>query len=83
MGYVQGYVTDDWHELTEGNLGCRQLKKYDKTVVSIDSERIISKTKSRGRPYFRIYQLKKGTCIESPTIEMGIELENYLDKNSE
>jgi len=83
MGYVQGYVTDDGYELIEGGLGCKKPKKTDKSIVSIDSERIISKTEFRDHPYFKIYQFKKGFCIEAPTIEVGIELESYLADQSD
>lgn len=81
FGYVQGFFSNNGIELTEGNLGCNKPKKRDKRVVKSDDDRIISKIETGDKTYFEIYQLENGHCINSPTIELGIELENYLKNN--
>lgn len=81
MGYLQGYLSNDGIELTEGGLGCVKPKKRDKRVVQIDNERIISKIESDNKTYYEIYQLENGHCINSPSIEIGIELEKFLKNN--
>ncbi|MDQ3061732.1 MAG: hypothetical protein M3R14_02565 [Acidobacteriota bacterium] len=78
MGYVQGYITNDGIELTEGNLSCEKPRKRGKQIIKSDSERIISKIEIEDKTYYEIYQLKNKHCINSPTIELGLELENYL-----
>lgn len=82
MGYVQGYFSSDGLALTEGNLGCKEPKKNDKRIVIKDDKRIISKIETEDRTYFEIYQLEKSRCIDSPTIELGLELEEFLKNES-
>lgn len=80
MGYIQGYVTNDDIALTEGTLGCDEPKKKDKRVIQKDEKRIISKIEKNNLISYEIYQVEKGLCINSPTIELGIELEIFLEK---
>lgn len=79
-GHVQGYVSDDGIELCEGNLGCRKSEKNNERVIQKDSKRIISEIKLNNETRYKIYQPKTGGCIDSPSIELGLELENFLMK---
>ena len=83
LGYVQGYVTNDDINLTAGNIGCEKPNSNDKRIVRSNKGRIVSRIKKDDQTYYQIYQVEKGYCINSPTIELGIELENYLKSNSE
>jgi hypothetical protein len=83
MGYVQGYESNDGIELTERNLDCHKPKRRSRQIIKSDNERIISKIELQDKTYYEIYQLKTGHCIDSPTIELGLELENYLESNPE
>jgi hypothetical protein len=78
MGYIQGYATKKGIELSEGNLDCREPRKNDKRVIRRDNERIISKIDYQGKTYYEIYPFEKVNCITSPTIELGLELEQFL-----
>ena len=78
-GYIQGYETNDGTELTEGNSGCKEPKKRDKRILHSDKERIISKIETKESSYYEIYLLKNSHCIDAPTLEIGLELEQWLD----
>lgn len=80
VGYFQGYMTNDGAELTEGNL-CEKPKARDKRIIQKDKERIVSKIEYENETYYKIYQIESGKCITAPTVELGIELENYLKNN--
>lgn len=81
LGYTQDYKTNDGQNLSEGNAGCEKPRRGDKRIVQSDGERIISKIETEDKTYFEIYQLESGHCINSPTVELGLELENFLKNN--
>ena len=80
FGYVQGYETKDGIELTEGHLGCEKKFK-GKSFVKKDKVRVISKIKTKENTYFEIHDLNDGLCINAPSIELGLELEEFLKTN--
>ncbi|HLM00068.1 MAG TPA: hypothetical protein VK400_03370, partial [Pyrinomonadaceae bacterium] len=81
LGYVQGYFTNDGRELWEGGLACQKPKERDKRIIQKNKERVISKIEKENETYYEIYQIESGKCITAPTIELGLELENYLKNN--
>ncbi len=76
-GYVQGYITNDGVELTEGNSGCEKLRKKDRRIIQRDDERVISKIENEDKTRYQIYQFKDGHCINAPTIELALEFEKW------
>ena len=79
MGYVQSYVTEDGIQLSEGNMDCLSPSANDPRIVHRDDARIISKLHENGRVYYEIYHPEKGRCITSPTLELGLQLESFLN----
>ena len=77
-GYIQGYETNDGMKLFEGTLNCKKPKNNDSKIFQKDSKRIISKIETLEKIYYNIYQLENSHCINSPTIELGLELEDWL-----
>lgn len=78
-GYIQGYETNDGIILTERSSSCEKPKKRDKRILHSDNERIISKIETKERSYYEIYHLKNSHCIDTPTLETGLELEEWLN----
>ncbi len=83
VGYDQYYITDDGFQLKAVYPCIFDLKKREviKKIISKDDKKIISEVRIRTTKYFEIYQSKLSRCIHSPTIELGLELEEHLNKN--
>lgn len=81
LGYIQGFSTNDGLSLTAGTSGCEKPNPKDKRIVSRDNKRMISKIERENKMSYEIYRIEESDCINSPSIEVGLELEEYLNKN--
>ena len=93
-GYVQGYVTEDGQEVTEGNNRCN-LGDNDATgiefnqtinraskVVDWKEERVVLEFQHEGNKYVEILRYSGGSCINfihAPTLELALEFETWHD----